>query len=82
MERVLASEKTRKRIAAMINGEVAEVDKSMLIREAARLIVEEALEGEVADALGREFYAHGAGAGSGYRNGYRTAKIKSAEGGI
>jgi transposase-like protein len=82
MERVLASAKTRKRIEAMINGEVAEVDKSMLIREAARLIVEEALEAEVADALGREFYAHGAGAGSGYRNGYRRAKIKSAEGGI
>jgi hypothetical protein len=48
----------------MINGEVSAVDKSMLIREAARLIVEEALEGEVAGALGRKFYAHGAATGS------------------
>lgn len=82
MERVLASARTRKRIEAMINGEVTQVDKSMLIREAARLIVEEALEGEVADALGRPFYGRGAAAGGGYRNGYRTAKIRSAEGGI
>jgi hypothetical protein len=68
-----ASAKTRKRIAALIKGEVSEVDKSMLIPEAMRLIVEEALEGEVADALGRWFYAHEAATGSCYRNGYRTA---------
>lgn len=69
MERVpAASQKTRKRIAAMIDGEVAQVHKSMLIREAARLIMEEALEGEVTDALGREFYGHGTAAGAGYRN--------------
>jgi transposase-like protein len=66
----------------MINGEVEEIDKSGLIREAARLIVEEALEGEVTDALGREFYAHGGRAGSGYRNGYRSARLRSAEGAI
>jgi hypothetical protein len=29
MERLLASARTRKRIEAMINGEVAEVDRSM-----------------------------------------------------
>ena len=34
--------RTRKRIEAMINGQVSKVDNSMLIREAARLIVEEA----------------------------------------
>ncbi len=65
MARVPASETTRKRIEAMINGEAGEIDKSGPIREAARLIVEEALEGEVTHALGREFYRHGARAGSG-----------------
>jgi len=82
MARVPASEATRKRIEAMISGEAEGVDKSELVRAAARLIVEEALEGEVSDALGREFYEHGAKSGGGYRNGYRLGRLKSAEGAI
>ena len=82
MARVPASEATRKRIDAMINGQSEGVDKSELVRAAARLIVEEALEEEVTDTLGREFYRHGARPGSGYRNGYRTGRLKSAEGSI
>jgi len=70
MARVPASEATRKRIEAMISGEGEGVDKSELVRAAARLIVEEVLEEEVTDALGRDFYEHGAKSGSGYRNGY------------
>jgi transposase-like protein len=49
---------------------------------ALRLIVEEALEGEVADVLGRERYARGDGDKAGYRNGYRTGKVKTAEGAV
>ena len=64
MARVPASEATRKRIDAMISGQSEEVDKSELVRAAARLIVEEALEEEVTDTLGREFYRHGARPGS------------------
>jgi len=82
MGRVPASEATRKRIEAMISGEGEGVDKSELVRAAARLIVEEALEEEVTDALGRDFYEHGAKSGSGYRNGYRLGRLKSAEGAI
>jgi putative transposase len=82
MARVPASQVTRKRIEAMINGEGEAVGKSELVRAAARLIVEEALEEEVTDALGRDFYEHGAKAGSGYRNGYRPGRLKSAEGAI
>lgn len=44
MARVPASETTRKRIEAMISGEGEGVDKSELVRAAARLILEEALE--------------------------------------
>jgi putative transposase len=45
-----------------------------------RLIVEEALEGEAGDTIGRDYYAHGALPGQGYRNGYRTGRLKTAEG--
>ena len=83
MERIPASERTRERLKALMAGtsESGEV-RSELVRLAARLILEEALEGEAADALGREYYARGAAPGSGYRNGYRHGRLKSAEGAI
>src|SRR6201981_3819477 len=37
-----------------------------------------ALEGEAGDAVGRDYYRPG----SGYRNGYRSGRVKSAEGAI
>jgi transposase-like protein len=52
------------------------------VRLAAQLIIEEALESEAKDALGRDYYARGAMPGAGYRNGYRTGRVKSAEGAI
>ena len=52
------------------------------MRLAARLIIEEALEGEARDALGRDYYARGATPGTGYRNGYRRGRVPSAEGAI
>ena len=78
MARVPRSESTRNELKQMIEGR-AGADRSALVRQAARLIVEEALEAEVAQELGRDYYAHGAGK-RGYRNGYRTDKVKSAEG--
>jgi transposase-like protein len=39
-----------------------------------RLIVEEALEGESRDAVGRDYYEHGAEPGQGYRNGVRSGR--------
>jgi hypothetical protein len=48
----------------------------------ARLAIEEAPEGEVRDALGREYYARRAASGASYRNGYYTAQLDSAEGSI
>jgi hypothetical protein len=42
---------------------------------AARLIVEEALEGEARDAVGRDYYARGASVGAGYRNGYPDGPV-------
>ena len=40
------------------------------------------LEGEAGDAAGRDYYEHRAQAGQGYRNGYRTGRLKTAEGAI
>jgi transposase-like protein len=53
-----------------MNGELGTAaGRSDLVRRALRLMVEEALEGEAADALGHERYAHGKGEKAGYRNG-------------
>jgi putative transposase len=83
MERIPASERTREHLKAQMEGKAdATGSNSDLVRLAARLIIEEALEGEAEDALGRGYYARGAAPGAGYRNGYRTGRLKSAEGAI
>jgi putative transposase len=83
MQRLSAPERTREELRALMNGELGTAaGRSDLVRLALRLIVEEALEGEVADALGRERYARGEGEKAGYRNGYRTGKVKTAEGAV
>ena len=83
MERIPASERTREKLRALMEGRSEVEDgRSELVRLAARLIIEEALEGEAKDALGRDYYARGATPGAGYRNGYRPGRVKSAEGAI
>jgi transposase-like protein len=65
----------------LMSGHGEESDlRSDLVRLAARLIIEEGLEGEATDALGREYYGRGAAPGVGYRNGHRTGRLKTAEG--
>jgi transposase-like protein len=54
--------------------------KSELMRLAIRLIVEEALEAKSRDVLGREPYERRSDEDRGYRNGYREAGVKTAEG--
>ena len=62
MERLSAPERTREEFRALMNGELGTVaGRSDLVRLALRLIVEEALEGEVADVLGRERYERSEG---------------------
>lgn len=80
MARVTASERTRNELKKMMAGESV-YDRSSMVRQAARLIVEEALEAEAEEALGRGYYKRGAQV-RGYRNGYRTGRVKSAEGAI
>ena len=81
--RIPASMRTREELSALIEGKLSTASgKDELVKLAARLIIEEALEGEASDALGRGYYTRGAAPGSGYRNGYRTGRLKSAEGAI
>jgi putative transposase len=83
VERIPASKRTREKLKALMEGRSEVEDgRSELVRLAARLIIEEALEGEARDALGRDYYARGAAASAGYRNGYRPSRVKSAEGAI
>jgi putative transposase len=81
MKRISAPEQTRERLRALIDGRLETApDRSSLILLAAQLILEEALEGEVSDALGRERYERAPGEVRGYRNGYRGGHMKTAEG--
>lgn len=79
--RLPASMRTRQSLSELIEGRLSSADgRSDLVRLAARLIIEEALEEESRDALGRDYYERGGDAGRGYRNGVREGRLKTAEG--
>ena len=66
MKRLSAPDRTREELRALIGGDLGTATgRSDLVHLALRLIVEEALEGEVADAVGRERYARAEGAAVG-----------------
>jgi hypothetical protein len=59
--RLPASHRTREDLTSLIEGRLSTGSaKDELVKLATRLIVEEALEGEAGDAVGRDYYAHGA----------------------
>ena len=79
--RLPASMRTREELTSLIEGRLSTASaKDELVKLATRLVVEEALEGEAGDAVGREYYEHGARPGQGYRNGIRPGRMKTAEG--
>ena len=82
-KRIPASMRTREALQALIEGRLASpAGRSELVELATRLIVEEALEGEVREALDRGYYERGDAPGQGHRNGHRTHRLKTAEGGL
>jgi putative transposase len=82
-QRVPGSMRTRQSLSDLIEGRLSSPDgRAELVRLATRLMVEEALEAESRDAIGRDYYEHGAAPGQGYRNGSRTGRLKTAEGAI
>jgi transposase-like protein len=73
--------RTRQSLSELIEGRLSSPDgRGELVKLATRLIVEEALEAESRDAVGRDYYEHGAAPGQGYRNGSRPGRLKTAEG--
>ena len=81
MKRISAPEQTREQLRALIEGRLGTApERSSLVLLAARLILEEALEGEIRDRIGRERYERADGEAKGYRNGYRPGRMKTAEG--
>ena len=82
-KRVPASMRTREALSSLIEGRLSSPDgRSELVQLATRLILEEALEAEARDALGRDYDERGAEEGQGYRNGHRTGRLKTAEGAV
>ena len=80
LKRVPGSERTREALSDLIEGRLSsDLGRSELVRLATRLIVEEGLEAEVRDALGRDYYERGADAGGGYRNGLRQGRFRLGE---
>ena len=66
-----SSQRTREELTALIAGRLSTASaKDELVKLATRLIVEEALEGEASDTIGRDYYEHGAHPG----------RLKTAEG--
>jgi hypothetical protein len=81
--RIPASMRTRESLSALIEGRLSSADgRTELVKLATRLILEESLEAEARDALGRDYYERGAEEGRGYRNGHRLGRLKTAEGAI
>jgi transposase-like protein len=81
--RIPASERTNQKLNELLTKGVADGDaRAELLKLAVQKIVEEALEAEVSEALGRDYYENGAEPGRGYRNGYRRGRLRTAEGPI
>ena len=79
--RIPASERTSQKLDELLTQGIADGDaRAELLKLAVRKIVEEALEAEVADAVGRGYYENGARPGGGYRNGYRRGRLATADG--
>lgn len=86
-DRVPPSVKTGQKIRDLIAGGDQDVT-SRFIRLAVEQVIEQLLEAEVDDVLGRDYYRHHRPTGAddaahtGHRNGYRRGEFKTAEGAV
>jgi len=84
MNRIPPSERIQKQIDALLEGEWANGDElvTKLMHLGAQHLAQEMLEQEVTDYLGRGHYERSEGGEEhlGYRNGYRSAPMDTAEG--
>ena len=85
MKRIAPSERMRKELQGVMNGgNRGGFLMSEIIRKGAELVLQEMLEQEATEFLGRKRYerSNGDGKGKGYRNGYEPRRIKTSEGEI
>ena len=84
MKKVPPSEKLRKEIDEILSWQVGKDEDvlGLLIKRSLKMMFHKILEKEVRDYLGRDHYERGAGNREGYRNGYETKRLKTAEGEI
>lgn len=84
MERIPPSKKIRKELEELLRRGVAGEDLlTSVLQKGMQVMMQELLEGEAADFLGREHYERqGDGPLKGYRNGYEPMNVKTAEGKI
>ena len=82
MEKIRPSERIGKEISQLLGGGVEEGQDlfGQLIEKSVRRVLQEILEQEVEDYLGRGYYQRGESRQRGYRNGYEAKKLKTAEG--
>ncbi len=77
------SQRKRNEIQELLSNGSTEGDfLSQIIKQAASLILQEFLEQEASDYLGRGHYERKGEGQQGYRNGYEPARVKTAEGRI
>lgn len=85
MNRVTASERVRKELGALLTGKETSGDvrqfASEFVRLAVRRLIQEFLEAERTDFLGREAWERKPDS-RGHRNGYEPARLKTGEGEI
>jgi putative transposase len=79
-KRIAPSEQMRQSLEDFLSGGVRQEESptSALLNLAARVVLQEALEAEQRDVLGRDRYERGSDGT--YRNGYRPGRIEGAEG--
>ena len=86
MRKIPPSEQIRQEISSLLTeGSPEETDiLTQLVKKALQRVLQEALEQEVTDHLGREHYQRRRGdePHQGYRNGYEPRQVKTAEGAV
>lgn len=82
MNRILPSEQLKQEIEDLLAGRLEGADDllSELIRKGTQKLLQESLEQEAKDYLGRDYYERKTCERKGYRNGYEPKRLKTAEG--
>lgn len=82
MRKIPPSERISNEISELLQKASVETEDflSILLRKSVKKIIQETLEQEVSDYLGRDYFERNPEAKTGYRNGYEPKTIKTAEG--